>query len=77
MNIFERLLFKAKTGASIVDIGEADEVVIRYKDKLISILESPDGDIKSLGWMGSSALHTDVPVRDFWIAKAPNKRSKS
>lgn len=74
MNIFERLFFKAKTGSDIVDLGRADEVIIRYKDKLVSILEDPDtGEIKSLGWMDDNTLHTEVLIRDFWTAKPPKK----
>lgn len=73
MNWLQRKLFKVKTGTEIVDLGRADEVVIRYKDKIISVLEAPDGEIKSLGWFYDTELHTPTLIRDFWTAHPPTK----
>lgn len=68
MKLLERLWFRAKTGADIVDLGTVEETIIRFKDKLISVMENPEGEIVSLGWMYDNELHTHVPVKDFWTA---------
>lgn len=71
MNILEKLWFRAKTGADIVDLGRADETVIRFKNLYISLLIGEDGEIKSMGWSESPLNST--PVKDYWIAKPPRK----
>lgn len=76
MKFIERLWFRAKTGQSIVDLGRVDETVIRYKDKLISVLESSDGEIKSLGWFYDTELHTPTRIKDFWTAQPSSNRKK-
>lgn len=74
MNIFEKLLFRAKTGASINVIEKpVEETVIKFKDVYISILESEDG-IESLSWTDNIGF-VQTPVRDFWTS-APPKRKK-
>lgn len=55
--------------APVVDLGRADEVVIRYKDKFISILEDPEtGEIKSLGWSTDPHMFPTTNINDFWQA---------
>lgn len=77
MSKLKDMLFGLKVGAKVENLGRADEVVIRYKDKLISLLEDPDtGEIKSLGWMNDNELHTSVKIRDFWSASPPKGGKK-
>lgn len=55
------------------NVGFADEVVIRYKDKFISILEDPKtGEIKSLAWSKDPHMFP-TNINDFWTAKKDNK----
>jgi len=68
MNIIEKLLFRAKTGAAIKDLGVIkEEVVIRYKDLYISLLIDEEGEIQSLGWSDNPTMF-NTPIRDFWTA---------
>lgn len=72
-NWWERLKIKWMLGDPFMpeeDLGRVDETVIRYKDKLISVLEDPDtGEIKSLGWFPDTELHTNTPIKEFWTAR--------
>lgn len=75
MNILERLWFKVQAGASIEDLGEiTEEVVISYKGLYISLLIDNDGRPKSLSWSNNPTMF-NVPVREFWQAKAPGEQS--
>lgn len=68
------LLFGLKIGARVRSIDKpVNEVVIQYKDKYISVLESEDG-IESLSWSDDVAmLHT--LIRDFWEATPPKEEA--
>ncbi len=77
--MFKIKLAHGKPLATTVDLGRADEVVIRYKDKFISILEDPDtGEIKSLSWTDNLGF-IHVNANDFWQANPPKqpKQEKS
>ena len=76
MNILQRLWFRAKTGADInvLNNGEpVSEVVIKYKDKYLCILESEEGEICSLTWTENIGF-ISTPVREFWSSKPPRKK---
>lgn len=72
MSKIHDLLFGLKIGAKVVSIDKpVDEVVIRYKDKYISVLESEDG-IEEFAWSHNATMFT-VPIRDFWEATPPQE----
>lgn len=58
-----------ETTAPWVDLGWADEIVIRYKDKFISVLEDPEtGEIKSLSWADNADMFPATNINDYWVA---------
>lgn len=67
MNIIERFLFRAKTGAGIVNLGLVkEETIIRFKDYYIHVLENDEG--LNLSRSNEPISTTDIPVREYWKA---------
>ena len=69
-------MMKVKIGLGVPfapteDLGQCDEVVIKYKDMYISLLISVEsGEIKSMGWSKDPHMFR-VNINDYWTAVSP------
>ena len=78
MKILQKLLFRAKTGYTIKDLGKVNEYQLHFKDIYISILEGEDD--WSVGWDYSPVGH--LPIREIievtdLIATNPDTKIKA